>query len=131
MMDMEMSEFQMLVDEVLTRNRSLIDVLSKMQDTNARANRAITKAVTQCGCISLTAQKQVIPEDIPAKERAHHSQTHVNGTLCPKCREAVEKELGGLMFYLASLCNVLDLSLFDITLREQQRLGTLGRFHLR
>lgn len=131
MTDIEMSEFQMLVDEVLTRNKSLMDVLSKMQNTCAHTNRAVTKSITQCGCISLKAQKQVIPPDIPVEERSHYAKTHVEGKLCPTCRDMIEKELGGLMFYLASICNVLDLSLFDITLKEQQRLLTLGRFHLR
>ena len=35
------------------------------------------------------------------------------------------------MFYLASLCNALGLNLYDIYLKEYDKMNTLGKFTLR
>ncbi len=131
MKDIIINDFQSLVDELVARNKSLLDTLSKSQETNARVNRAIAKAITHCGCIKLSAAKQHFPLDVDLSEMPSLISTQIEGGLCPKCRDIIETELGSNLFYLASLCNSLDLDLYDILIRESGRLQTLGKFHLR
>ncbi|HHT27849.1 MAG TPA: DUF1573 domain-containing protein, partial [Firmicutes bacterium] len=38
--------FQEAVNEYLVRHRSILDILSKLQESVARTNRAVAKAVT-------------------------------------------------------------------------------------
>ncbi len=131
MKDIIINDFQSLVDELVARNKSLLDTISKSQETNARVNRAIAKSITHCGCIKLSAAKQHLPLDVDLSEMPSHLSTQIEGALCPKCREIIETELGSNLFYLASLCNSLDLDLYDVLIRESGRLQTLGKFHLR
>ncbi len=124
-------EFQYTVQELLVRNKSIIDQLTKFQDSNARVNRTIVKAVTQCGCIKINAQKQPFSEDGEFDEIQTTFQTHMEGNLCDNCRDLVEKEIGSNLFYLASLCNTLDLNLYDIIIKEHDRVKVLGKYTLR
>lgn len=121
-------EFQYSVKNTLTRHKSIIDVLSKLQETDARINRAVSKAVTTCGCISIDAKKQDIPENITFEELPLYTSTHINGKLCDDCREIIEKEIGNHLYYTAALCSLLNISLFDIILNEDNKLNTLGSF---
>ena len=57
--------------------------------------------------------------------------SHVEGTLCENCRDAIERDIGRNVFYLASLCNALDLNLYDIILKENDRIRMLGKYNLR
>ena len=129
--DVLTEDFQMQVGELVTRNKSLLDILTKLQDAESRVNRAVAKAVTGCGCIGLSAKKQSFPKDAELRSMGRYTETHIDGELCDQCREIVEQELGKLQFYVASLCNTLDLSFYDVLLKEQSRLGTLGHFHMR
>ncbi len=129
MKDLLCDQFQETVSEYLIRHRSVLDVLAKLQESTARTNRAVTKAVTSCGCIKIDAEKQQVPGDIPLQEMRDHMQTHLNGQLCEHCREILEAELGNDLFYLAALCNLFDLNLYDILLKEQKRLAALGVFN--
>ncbi len=129
MKDLLCDQFQETVSEYLIRHRSVLDVLAKLQESTARTNRAVTKAVTSCGCIKIDAEKQQVPGDIPLQEMRDHMQTHLNGHLCEHCREILEAELGNDLFYLAALCNLFDLNLYDILLKEQKRLAALGVFN--
>lgn len=122
-------EFQQQVDECLLRHRSVLDVLSKLQEASSRTNRAVTKAVTSCGCIQVKAKKQNIPPDVPLKDLGEYVKTHLEGRLCPDCREIIESELGRSLFYTASLCNLLDLDLYDVLVKEHKKLRTLGKFN--
>ncbi len=130
MKDMLVDEFQYTVQELLFRNKSIIDSITKFQDSNARVNRAIVKAVTQCGCIEIDARKQEMPEDGDYEEVRNAMKTHVSGKLCENCRDQIEKELGKNLFYIASLCNTLDLNLYDIIIKEQDRVKMLGQYNL-
>ncbi|MBC7105694.1 MAG: DUF1573 domain-containing protein, partial [Firmicutes bacterium] len=56
--------------------------------------------------------------------------THLSGSICPSCREAVETEMGSLLFYLAALCNLLQINLYDILVKEQRRLDLLHVYNL-
>ncbi len=123
--------FQDQVDEYLIRHRSILDVLSKLQESTARVSRAVAKAVTNCGCISVTAAKQQFPADVGLADLRPYLNTHLNGTLCERCREAVETEMGSSLFYQAGLCTVLGLDLDAIQKKEHGRIKTLGIFNLK
>jgi len=129
MKDLLCDQFQVTVGECLVRHRSVLDIMAKLQEANARVNRAITKSVTSCGCISIVAEKQRVPTDVPLEQLKEHFQTHLSGKLCDHCREIIEAELGNSLFYLAALCNVFDLNLYDIILKEQKKLSALGIFN--
>ncbi len=129
--DILSDEFQYTVLELLVRNKSILDSLTKYQDSNARVNRAIIKAVTQCGCIKIDADKQNFPEDKEFEEIRKSMSTHLEGQLCENCRDTIEKDIGRNLFYLASICNTLDLNMYDILIKELDRVKMLGKYNLR
>lgn len=130
MKDLLCDEFQNTVSELLIRHQSILDVLSKLQEASARVNRAVTKAVTSCGCIKVNAERRKIPENMSISELKGFLESHLNGELCPNCQEIVEAEIGRSLFYVAALCNQLDLNLYDIFIKEQKKLSTLRFFNL-
>ena len=136
MKDVIFDDFQNSVNESLLRHRSVLDIMTKLQESEARINRAVAKTVTNCGCISIEAKKQDMHvhkdnDDIDIAELKNQLQTHVGGSACDNCRDVLEREIGNHMFYLASLCNVLNLNLYDILLKEYDRIDTLGNFTFR
>src|SRR5690606_16363748 len=94
--------FQQVVDEYLVRHRSVLDVLSKCQESAARVNRAVVKAVTMCGCVQIEAAAQQFPADASLLELRQHMDSHLRGTLCEHCRDVLDTELGRALFYLAA-----------------------------
>jgi len=129
--DIFLEDFQGVVGEMLIRNRSILDVLSKIQVSGGRVNRAVVKSVTHCGCISIDGKKQAFPNGASINDLSGLISTQVKGELCPDCRQTIEKEIGGALFYLAALCNTLDISLYDVILKEKETLATLGNYSLR
>lgn len=123
-------QFQDKVSELLIRHRSILDSLTKFQESSARVNRAVAKTVTNCGCLSVCASKQSCPPEVDLKDCQKYMDSHVKGELCEHCREAVEEELGNHLFYLTAICHLLDLDLTDVFNKEFQRLSTLGFFNL-
>ncbi|MDR0434526.1 MAG: DUF1573 domain-containing protein [Gracilibacteraceae bacterium] len=130
-MEVTPSEFQKTAEETLIQHQSIIDILSKGQEASARVNRAVTKAVTKCGCLEIHAVRPEIPEEASLSDLKQLLNRHLTGALCSGCREVIEKELGRQVFYLAALCNSLGLSFQDIMAREQDKLKTLTIFNLR
>ncbi len=120
-----LEEFQYLTEEQLKRNSSLLDLMTKTETTGGKINRALSKAITHCGCIRLDAQTHQRAE-LTSKERAQ-----IKGTLCDTCREELEKVIGEHLFYLTGLLGPLDLSLYDLFLTELGRQKTLGKYNLR
>jgi len=129
--DMMLDEFQYTVLELLVRNKSIIDSITKFQDSNARVNRSIVKAVTHCGCIKINAKKQAFDGSEEFEEVQNAMETHLEGKLCDNCKDIIEKEIGRNLFYLASICNTLDLNIYDILLKELERIRLLGKYNLR
>lgn len=129
--DIMLDQFQYTILELLVRNKSIIDSITKFQDSNGRVNRSIVKAVTQCGCIKVNAKKQNFPEDGEFEEMRNAMSTHLEGELCDNCKDAIEKDIGRNLFYLASICNTLDLNMYDIILKELNRVKLLGKYNLR
>jgi hypothetical protein len=124
--------FQQTVAQYLIRHRSIVDIVSKLQESTARVQRAVAKAVTVCGCLEIHACKQTVPDPdgMSYAELKRYVQTHVDGRLCDHCRDVIETELGQAFFYAAALCEVLNLKASDILAQEKQRLDTLGVYSL-
>ncbi len=130
MKDIPASEFQKKVTELLVRHKSVIDTLSKLQESTAKVNRSVCKAVTLCGCLSIQAARQSYPTDVSWKECQELMNTHLTGELCENCREIVEEKIGDNLFYLAALCSLLDMNMEELFGKELERLKTLGYFRL-
>ena len=133
MKDCIFDNFQNSVDESLLRHRSVLDIITKLQESGARVNRAVAKSVTNCGCIKVQEKNMHTPPNIDDLDldTIGDSHTPVKGAICENCREVLEKELGNNLFYITSLCNILDLNLYDILLKEYDKINTLGKYTMR
>lgn len=131
MKDLICDEFQNMVGDLLIRHHSILDVLSKLAESTARVNRAVSKSVTDCGCLTIDARKVSVPESIESIDQfREYLDTHLRGSLCPQCEDIIISELGKSLFYMAALCNLLDLSLYDVFINEYKKASTLGIFNL-
>lgn len=123
-------QFQATVKSLLIRHQSILDILSKGQETSARVNRAAVKAVTSCGCVAIEAHKKPLPEDATLSNLKELLDSQLEGSLCDNCRDIIETELGKQLFYIAALANTLDISLSEILVKEEKKLSTLTIFNL-
>ncbi|WZL72665.1 DUF1573 domain-containing protein [Clostridiaceae bacterium 35-E11] len=130
MEDFTIDKFQKSVSEVLIRHKSLLDTVSKYQESCARVNRAIIKAATNCGCIRIDAGKQNIPDNISYEELNTFMDNHVTGELCDICKDKIEEEIGNHLFYLSAICNTLQLNLDSILVKQYKHIQTLGKYSL-
>ncbi|MBU5455689.1 DUF1573 domain-containing protein [Caproiciproducens sp. MSJ-32] len=128
MKDIIFDAFQNDVNELLLRHKSILDIITKYNEASSRVSRAVAKAVTNCGCIKISAKKQNLPEELDDFKISLDS--HLKGKICDNCREIIESEIGNSMFYLSALCNTLDISLYDVLLKESEKLNILGKFNL-
>ncbi len=122
--------FQQAVGDYLIRHRSVMDVLSKLQEANARVNRAVAKAVTNCGCVTVHASKLPVSDQMSLEQYREQAQSHLQGELCEHCREVLESEVGSTLFYLTALCEVMGLELSQVLEKEKKRINALGVFNL-
>ncbi|MDP3057867.1 MAG: DUF1573 domain-containing protein [bacterium] len=122
--------FQNTVGEYLVRHRSILDTLSKFQESSSRVNRATIKAVTTCGCVKIEAKKLTIPESMLIEDYKALASSHISGMICEHCKEIIESELGNHLFYLAAICELLDLSMHEVMEKEKTRVATLGYFKM-
>lgn len=130
MQEKRCQDFQSAVDEYLIRHRSILDVLTKYQESAARVNRAFAKSVTECGCVKINAARQQVPAGTEFRDLKNFMSSHLSGEPCEHCKEVLGKELGHSIFYLAALCNMSGLQFFDIINDEYKKVTTLGLFHL-
>ncbi|MGI6452542.1 MAG: DUF1573 domain-containing protein [Syntrophomonadaceae bacterium] len=131
MKDLICDEFQNVVGDLLIRHCSILDILSKLSESTCRVNRSLNKAVTSCGCISIEAKKMELEENIKSIDELRNClDNHLRGQLCKDCEEVVTSELGKMLFYSAALCNALDISLYDVFIKEYKKASTLGIFNL-
>lgn len=128
MSDIILDDFQNSVSESLIRHRSIIDIMTKFNESNARVNRALAKSVTTCGCISVSAHKQKLPDDASLENISDLLSYQVEGELCDNCKEVLEDEIGTNIYYLAALCDALGINLFDTIIKRYDKLKTLGKF---
>ncbi|HIU63824.1 MAG TPA: DUF1573 domain-containing protein [Candidatus Avacidaminococcus intestinavium] len=123
-------DFQKNTDKYLIRHKSILDIMTKYQESAARVNRSLAKSVTECGCLKITAQKQNAPQDIAYTSLKDYMSSHTEGTLCPHCRDNLTKELGHVFFYMAALCNLTGLSMEEVMQQENNNISTLGYYYL-
>jgi len=128
--DIIFDEFQNTVSELLICNRSILDIMAKVQETNAKLHKSIIKSVTRCGCIQIDASKSTIPSEATLADLMHLLDSHVKGHLCDSCRDSIENSLGKMFLYTAAICNLLDLNVYDILLKEQKQMKILGLYNL-
>lgn len=132
MKDIIFDNFQNNVNESLLRHKSILDIITKYSESSARVNRAVIKAVTNCGCVEINAKKQNLHEENEILDEFNYSlESHLNGCICDNCRDVIEREIGNNIFYLTSLCNSIDINLYDVLLKEQDKIETLGKFTFR
>ena len=132
MKDIIFDNFQNNVNESLLRHKSILDIITKYSESSARVNRAVIKAVTNCGCVEINAKKQNLHEENEILDEFNYSlESHLNGCICDNCRDVIEREIGNNIFYLTSLCNSIDINLYDVLLKEQDKMETLGKFTFR
>jgi len=124
------SEFQETAENLQFLNKSILDIVTKLDEQTSMLNRAVFKSATHCGCIEIHATKQLFSDRKTLEENKLDMDTHVEGMLCPKCREKIEEEMGELIFYLASMCAALDLDLESIMNSKLEHLKTLGIYNL-
>ncbi|WP_238188500.1 DUF1573 domain-containing protein [Paenibacillus sp. L3-i20] len=125
-----LEQFQQQVSELLLRHRSLLDVMSKLGQSGASVNRAVTKAVTDCGCIELNARKQQYTDESNLENAKDTLESHLAGALCEHCNDAIKSELGRNLFYMTALCNLLQVQLDEVIADEYDKCSTLGLFNL-
>lgn len=123
-------EFQQKVSSLIVRNSNVLDILTKCQALCGRICRSSIKSATGCGCVKISAEKSLIAysggEDFSSKE-----MSGVEGRLCTDCKGIVEGEIGEMLFYVASLCNALGLSMSEIMEKEIKNVEALGKYSLR
>lgn len=124
------TELQEQAAEVLVRHRSILDIMTKLDEYNARINRAIAKSVTFCGCIAIDAKKQDF-NSTSLNDMLDKMDSHIVGEICPNCKEILEQEIGAYMFFLASLANTLDFDLSGTIAKELDRTKTLGIYGMK
>lgn len=123
-------QFQVTVKSLLIRHQSILDILSKGQETSARVNRAVVKSVTSCGCHAVNARKKPISPDASLADLKELLDSQLEGSICDNCQDIVAAELGKQLFYIAALANALDISLSDVLNQELNKLQTLTIFNL-
>lgn len=129
-MSNEISNFQKFVSDVQFRNKSILDISSKLSEQTSLLNRAVVKSTTYCGCININAKKQVIDNNKSIDENRKKLSCHIEGELCDKCKEKIEEEMGDLLYYLASMCDSLGIELSEVIKQKEQCLKTLGIYNL-
>jgi hypothetical protein len=112
------------------RHQSVLDIMSKCQESASRVNRAVTKSITSCGCLSVHTHKIPIPETADLSQLKQYYSRQLEGRMCPHCAENFEIEMGKALFYFTALCTALDVSLDDIMAKEKNKVEMLGKFNL-
>lgn len=131
MKDLICDEFQNTVDNLLIRHHSILDVTSKLSEATSRVNRSVVKAITDCGCVKIEAKKLQIPDHVESiTEMKACLDNHLRGQLCPRCEDVISTELGKLLFYTAALCNILDINLYDVFIKEYKKATALGIYNM-
>jgi predicted house-cleaning noncanonical NTP pyrophosphatase (MazG superfamily) len=125
-----LNKFQENVSNVLIRHRNVLDVISKYQESCSRVNRAVVKSVTSCGCININTTYHNIPDNISYEELKNFTKHHISGELCDLCKDKLEEEIGNHLFYLAAICNTLELDLYHILEKQSENISMLGKYSL-
>lgn len=117
-------DFQDTVSKFHIWNKSVLDIMTKLQSASAKINRTVVKSVTSCGCIEIDGKKSMITFE------KQQDGTQIKGVLCDECRSNLEREIGEGFYYMISLCNALNLNVDKIIQKETDRVKTLGKYNL-
>lgn len=129
MNDMIFDEYQNCINDCLINHNDILDVITKYSETNSKVNRIIAKSIINCGCINIyNISKSRNDNNYINKINSCNNKTF--DIICDDCREIIEKEIGNNLFYLTSLCNLLGINLYDIIIKEYNKIITLGKFNL-
>ena len=94
-----LDEFQYTSNDFLIRNRSILDSMTKMNDSCARISRTLVKAATHCGCISIRGEKQQAPGVSGMDEMKHHIKSHIKeGNYVKTAVDSLERDIGRNLF---------------------------------
>ena len=124
------SEFQKTTADLQLLNKSILDIVTKLDEQTSMLNRAVSKSATHCGCIEIHATKQIYSPHKSLEENQKELDTHIEGVLCPKCKDKIKEEMGELLFYIASMCQALNLSFEEVLSEKHNHLKTLGLYNL-
>ena len=123
-------EFQTNVALLVARNNNILDILTKYQDSCAKVCRTTIKSATGCGCISISAKK--MPFDIEKiKTKTPKELSGTIDSLCTDCKERLENDIGESLFYIAALCNAMEISMKEIMKKEIKNVEILGKYSLK
>lgn len=117
-------DFQNTIAKLHIWNKSILDILSKLNGASAKVERATAKAVTSCGCIEIDGRKSVVTFE------KNENDSQIRGALCEECKGEIEREIGENLYYMISLCNALNLNIDKIIVKELDRVKTLGKYNL-
>lgn len=126
----DFDNFEVAVNDVLIRHKSILDVITKIQESSSKVNRAIIKSVTNCGCVQIEGKLQEAPEHITFDELTQYMNSHIHGDLCETCKEKIEQELGNHLFYITAACSLLNIKVEDVLQMEYNKIKTLGKYSL-
>jgi len=129
-MSCDCNEFQNLTADLQLLNKSILDIVTKLDEQTSMLNRAVLKSATHCGCIEIHATKQVYSQNKTLEENQLDLDNHIEGELCPKCQDKIEEEMGELLFYMASMCEALGLNFTKVMAKKLDHLKTLGIYNL-
>ncbi len=115
------NEYQRSAAKIPARNKSVLDILTKLQYADARVARSVIKAVTGCGCIEIHGKRSA----------GRNAESQIRGNICEDCAAAVETQIGEMFFYTASLCNALGISMEEIFRKDISRSDMFGNYTLR
>lgn len=128
--EIQLKRFQEQVSELLLRHRSILDILSKLDQSNASVHRTVIKSITECGCLKVNAEKQNYSAAMAPELLRKQMKSHIDGELCENCSDLVIGELGKNLFFITALCNVLKLDLDEVVKKESEKCNTLGFFNM-
>ena len=131
--DIATDTLQFSIEEYQCLNKSILEQMAKLNEYANNLNKSIIKSCIQCGCLKIQTEKSCY-ESTYDKDITTNS-TFINdnnciGTPCKDCAEQFEKNIGGCLYYLASLCNTLDLNLYDIILKELDKINILRKYNI-
>ncbi len=116
-----LKEYQKRASQIIARNKSVPDILTKLHVANARIARSVVKAATGCGCISIEGKKSP----------SGSAKSSLSGCLCEDCGARITAEIGEAFFYAASLCNALGICMEDVLRSDLERTDMMGKYSLR
>lgn len=123
-------DFQKKVAALIVRNSNVLDILTKCQTSCAKLYRSTVKSATGCGCTKIIAEKSLTALENTA-DFSPKDMAGITGALCNDCKSSIQNEIGETLFYIASLCNALGVSMNDIMQREIKNVEALGKYSLR